>query len=289
MLYCIFINDIQMSPKHQNIITNIILMQMNIKQMNVTILGCGSSVGVPVIGCNCDICSLTEPKNKRSRSSILIETPLGEKILVDFGADMREQFLHHKISKISAAILTHDHADHVNGIDDLKIFSFINKTPIVIYSDKIALNSIALRFPYMFESQDAEDHWGRRRVEGIEVQYDSTTTICNTKIAFFRQHHGFIDSLGIRIGNFAYSNDVVEFPKESEKYLENLDIWVIDCLHYTRTKAHFGLEDVLKCNEKFKPKKIYLTNMSHSIDYNKIKTEIPENIEPAYDGLSFLI
>jgi phosphoribosyl 1,2-cyclic phosphate phosphodiesterase len=263
-------------------ITNIISMQMNI-----TILGCGSSVGVPVIACNCAVCSSPEPKNNRSRSSILIETPSNEKILVDFGADMREQFLRHKISKISAAILTHDHADHVNGIDDLKIFSFINKKPITIYTHKITLDSISNRFPYMFESQDAEDHWGKRRVEGKEVCYGQETNICGIDVAFFRQNHGLIDSLGIRIGNFAYSNDVVEFPAESEKYLENLDIWVIDCLHYERTKAHFGLKDVLECNEKFKPKKIYLTNMSHAIDYNKIKTEIPKNIEPAFDGMNF--
>jgi phosphoribosyl 1,2-cyclic phosphate phosphodiesterase len=256
-------------------------------QINITILGCGSSVGVPVIACNCMVCSSCEPKNKRSRSSILIETPSEENILVDFGADMREQFLRNKITKISAAILTHDHADHVNGIDDLKIFSFINKKPMVIYTHKITLDSISHRFPYMFESQDAEDHWGKRRVEGAEVFYGKITNICGIDIAFFRQNHGLIDSLGMRIGNFAYCNDVVEFPEESEKFLENLEILVIDCLHYKRTKAHFGLDDILELNDKFKPQKIYLTNMSHAFDYHKIKSEIPENIEPAWDGMRF--
>ena len=263
---------------------------MTFMQINITILGCGSSVGVPVIGCNCEVCSLIEPKNKRSRSSILIETASTEsteKILVDFGADMREQFLHNKISKISAAILTHDHADHVNGIDDLKIFSFINKAPVTIYSHKITLDSIEKRFSYMFQSQDAEDHWGRRRVRGEEVSYNSVSNICGIDVTFFKQEHGLIDSLGIRIGNFVYANDVVNFPIESEKYLENLDSLVIDCLGYQTTKGHFGLEDVLKLNQRFKPKKIYLTNMSHKFDYNKIKMELPENIEPAYDGLSF--
>ena len=258
-------------------------------QTNVTILGCGSSVGVPVIACKCEVCSCSEPKNRRTRSSLLIKSPSGENLVIDFGADMKMQFLRENITNLSAAILTHDHADHVNGIDDLKIFSFINKHPLDIYSDKKTINSIASRFPYMFDSLDPNDGWGTKRISSKEIFFDSTSRICDIDISFFRQNHGLIDSLGIRINNFVYSNDVIAFPKASEKYLENIDIWLLDCIQYQNTKAHSGLEEVLKWNEIFKPKKIYLTNMSHRIDYNNIKKDLPKNIEPAYDGMNFPI
>ena len=258
-------------------------------QINVTILGCGSSVGVPVIACDCEVCSCIEPKNRRTRSSLLIKSSSGKNLVIDFGADMKTQFLRENIIKLSAAILTHDHADHVNGIDDLKIFSFINKKPLEIYSDKKTIDSIANRFSYMFNSVDPNDHWGVKRVCGKEILLNSTIRICDMDISFFRQNHGLIDSLGIRINNFVYSNDVIAFPKESEKFLENIDIWLLDCLQYQNTKAHSGLEEVLKWNEIFKPKKIYLTNMSHRIDYNNIKKDLPKNIEPAYDGMNFSI
>ena len=253
--------------------------------MQINILGCGSSVGVPVIGCKCPVCTSQNSKNIRLRSAILISTENKDNILIDFGADMKQQFIKYDICNLSAAILTHDHADHVNGIDDLKIFSFINKSPLPVYSDSITINSISQRFKYMFQSEEADDHWGKNRILPVVVTPEVETRICGLDFMFFQQHHGLIDSLGIRVGNFVYSNDVVAFPKSSEKFLRDIDIWVIDCLHYQTTKAHFGLEDVLKYNEIFQPKQIYLTNMSHSIEYNKIQSDLPKNIMPAYDGM----
>lgn len=252
--------------------------------MQVTVLGCGSSVGVPVIGCNCEVCLSDDIKNKRSRSAIIIEDKQ-KRILVDFGADIREQLIREKIKQLDSVILTHDHADHVNGIDDLKIFAFYNKKPLPIYSDSRSLEYITARFFYMFNSPDKHDHWGMQRLTPHEINYDQKYEISGMNLQFFRQHHGRIDSLGIRIGDFVYSSDVVDFPETSEQYLYDADIWMVDCIEYQNTLAHAGLESILKWNEKFRPQKMILTNMSHKFDYNVIKSELPTNITPAYDGM----
>ncbi|MCC2646735.1 MAG: hypothetical protein K0R02_800 [Rickettsiaceae bacterium] len=256
--------------------------------MLVKILGCGPSVGIPIIGCNCKICKSESPFNKRTRSAILIEDT-DTNILVDFGADIRMQLIREKVEKLDAAILTHDHADHVNGIDDLKVFSFWTKQPLDFYSDKHTLNAMINRFPYMFKSPDANDKWGDQRLKPIEIDFFSKIYIKNVAIQFFKQHHGRIDSLGFRIKNFVYSNDVIDFPKESEQYLENIDIWVLDCITETTSPAHSGLQDVLRWVDKYKPKQVYLTNMDHTIDYEELRRNLPEGILPAYDGLKFNI
>ena len=254
--------------------------------MLIKILGCGPSVGVPVIGCRCNICVERKPMNCRTRSAILVEHN-DTKILIDFGVDIKNQLLRENISNLSAVILTHDHADHVNGIDDLKVFSFINKKPLKLYSDHSTISAIEQRFSYMFKSPDKNDFWGNQRLETVNIDFDTTIEIEDLKIQFFRQHHGRIDSLGIRIGNFVYSNDLVSFPKSSYQYLYNIDTWIIDCLESNTTLAHAGLSDIKLWVEQFKPKKVFLTDMDHSMDYYELINNLPSNISPAYDGLHF--
>ncbi len=256
--------------------------------MLVKILGCGPSVGVPIIGCDCNVCTSTSPYNKRGRSSILIENK-DKNILVDFGADIRSQLLREKVKNIQAAILTHDHADHVNGIEDLKIFAFYNKHPLNIYSDKVTLESIQSRFYYMFKSPDPNEHWGSQRLRPQEIDFFSKVNIEGVDIQFFKQHHGRIDSLGFRINNFVYSNDLITFPQESEIYLQNIDVWVLDCIEEGSTAAHSGLVDIIKWVEKFKPKQVYLTNMNHTLDYDEFRKKLPAGVLPAYDGLTINI
>lgn len=269
----------------KKIVNNLGKKHMTIK---IKILGCGSSVGVPVIACECKVCKEKLEKNIRTRSSIIISWQ-EKNILVDFGADIKHQLIRENIKNIDAVILTHDHADHVNGIDDLKIFPFRNKKPLELYADPISLKSIQEKFFYMFNSPDKEDYWGNKRLNPNIVNYEETHNIEDVEITFFKQHHDLVDSFGLRIGNFVYSTDIISFPSESEKFLHNIDLWLIDCLEYKATKAHCGLEDILIWQEKFKPKMIYLTNMGHKIDYYKIQKELPNNIMPAYDGLTLEI
>jgi phosphoribosyl 1,2-cyclic phosphate phosphodiesterase len=233
---------------------------------------------VPVIGCNCEVCKSSSSYNKRTRSTIFIDD--GEaKILVDFGFEIREQLLKAQVVNLDAAILTHDHADHVSGIDNLRVFPFTNKQPLNIYTDLKTAEIIKNRYDYLFDSgkclvAEPVDFYSKIKIKDLEIQ-------------FFRQHHSLIDSLGIRIGNFVYSSDVGSFPDESKKYLENIEVWILDCQGYKSSQFHAGLDKVLQWNDEFKPKQILLTNMRHEIDYHKIVDNLPKNIVPLYDGYEF--
>lgn len=242
----------------------------------VVILGCGASLGVPVLTCKCKVCTSQSPYNKRSRPSILI-TNNHKNILVDFGMDVRMQLMRENITILDAAILTHDHADHVGGIDELRVFSYYTGVPVPLYSDAHTIDIISARYEYMLHEKRVEMH--------KLPDFETIQNIAGIDIQFFRQDHYSMDSLGLRIGDFVYSNDVIEYPEESEKFMMNAKTWVIDCMDYTSTKAHSGLEQVLLWNEQYRPESVWLTNMSHTIDYFEILEHVPSNIKPAHDGM----
>jgi phosphoribosyl 1,2-cyclic phosphate phosphodiesterase len=243
--------------------------------LEITILGCGASLGVPVLSCKCTICKSNEPLNKRSRPSILI-TQDDTNILVDFGLDIRMQLMRENIHKLDAAILTHDHADHVGGIDDLRVFGYDTDTALSIYSDPSTIDIISNRYQYMIKEKRIKMH----KLPDFEVMCN----IAGVDIQFFEQDHYSMNSLGIRIKDFVYSNDVIKYPEKSEKFMSNAKTWVIDCMDYTSTLAHSGLDQVLLWNEKYRPEFVWLTNMSHTIDYFEIQKQLPDNIKPLYDG-----
>lgn len=248
--------------------------------LQATILGCGSSVGVPVIGCECDVCSSDSQYNKRTRSAIYISDERSQ-ILIDFGYDIRFQLLREKVKKLDAAILTHDHSDHINGIDDLRVFCFLQNKPLDVYFSA-ENQKIVDKYSHLFTPTNAP-------LSAKVVNFFDRITIKDTKLQFFKQYHGSINSLGIRIKDFVYSSDISEFPKESEKYLHNIKTWVIDCMDYTSNKNHSGLDKVLKWNEIYQPQQMLLTNMRHTIDYHKVQKILPNNISPLYDGYKFTI
>jgi len=244
--------------------------------LEINILGCGSSCGVPVIGCSCSVCKSDSAYNKRLRSSILINQNK-TKILVDFGFNVKEQLLAADVYHLDAAILTHDHADHVSGIDELRIFYYIHGKPLDIYVSESIAPQILARYNYLFND-------GRLKMHAVgELEQ---IVINDVKLQLFPQIHGPVRSLGVRVDNFVYSCDTSGILPESESYLENMDVWVVDCMDYKSTFAHAGLESVLKWDEKYKPKKIYLTNMNHNINYHEILKELPRHVVPCYDGLA---
>lgn len=253
--------------------------------LEVTILGCGSSLGVPVIGCNCQVCKSDSHYNKRTRSAIFIRSNQ-TKILVDFGFDIKHQLIREKIGDIDAAILTHEHADHVSGIDELRAVVFYQARPLPIYTDKATMESLERRYNYLF-SNNNQRHIPQRLVPK-PVDFFSKITVGDIEIQFFKQDHGPIDSLGIKIGDFIYSSDVIDFPAESQEFLYNAGIWVIDCLSYNSDDCHAGLNKILEWQKKYQPKQIFLTNMSHLIDYHKIIEMLPAGITPLYDGFKFM-
>jgi phosphoribosyl 1,2-cyclic phosphate phosphodiesterase len=206
-------------------------------------------------------------------------------ILVDFGPDIKSQLIDNNIDNVDYIICTHAHNDHISGIDELRVFGFNKGFPVPIYSDSQTLKELKIRNSYLFNMQDGVGPF----FELCTIDKFGKIELGDFKIEFFNQIHGFNSSLGIRVGGFVYSNDVTDFPIESTSYLKNVKHWVLDCIDYKKTHAHAGLEEVLKWSEKFLPEKVYLTNLSHHLDYNKFKEDLPENIVPCYDGLKIII
>jgi len=247
--------------------------------LQITVLGCGSSLGVPVIGCDCNICHSSSSYNKRTRSTIYIDN--GEsKVLIDFGFDIKDQLIRENIKILDGAILSHDHSDHTCGIDNLRMFPFIQKKPLEIFTDKITAEALENRYSYLFAPT---------KLVTRPVDFFAKFKIKTLNVQFFRQNHGAIDSIGVRIDDFVYSSDVSAFPQESRIFLKNIKVWILDCMSYTSNAMHSGLDKVLEWNEEYQPEQILLTNMNHYIDYHEISTKLPSNIKPLYDGYKFVV
>lgn len=258
--------------------------------LQVTVLGCGSSLGVPVIGCDCTVCVSHSNYNKRSRSAIVISD--GEsKILVDFGFDIKGQLIREGVVELDGAFLTHYHADHSSGIDNLKVFTYIKKQSFEIFADEYTANQVKLHHGYLFKDIRMPDgkFLGMSHLKMHAVDPYAIFKIKTLELQLFLQRHGDIYSSGIRIGNFVYSNDVVDFPPRSQEYLYDIDTWVLDCCDYKSNYSHAGMDKVLEWAKKYKPKRIFLTNLSHRIEYEEVIKRLPDNIKPLYDGYKFVI
>lgn len=251
--------------------------------MKITVLGCGGSFGVPQLACNCYVCQSTDAKNKRTRTSILIESH-NTTILVDISPDFRQQALKHNIKKIDAVIVTHPHADHFTGIDDLRPYCQQKNSLMPIYMASATWDLIGRNYAYLFQEHDSKSIYRHIMEARIVKNYDKII-IQDLQIQLFNQHHGAIDSLGLRIGDFAYSTDFNIMPAESELYLYNLKYWIVDCLKYSWAPSHSCYEQSIALIEKFNPETAILTHLAHEVDYNACKRILPANIQPAFDGM----
>jgi len=253
--------------------------------MKVTILGCGASSGVPIMGCECDVCRSSNPKNNRTRVSILVESQ-NTRILVDTPPDLRTQALRHNLKTVDAIIYTHAHADHIAGIDDTRSFNYYNNAPLDIYSDARTLEELRVRFPYVFlPPKPLKTMWYRPCLSPIAIEPPHTFKIDGIEIIPFWQIHGQDRTLGLRFGNIAYTTDTNVLSQESLQMLKGIDVWIVDCLRYAPAPTHAHLEMALGWINQVKPKQAYLTHMSHEFDYDTLLKELPENVSPAYDGL----
>ncbi len=252
--------------------------------MKITILGCGSSGGVPLIGCDCPVCKSKNKKNKRSRVSILVEHK-GTTLLIDTSPDLRQQALQNNIRKIDAVLYTHAHADHVMGIDELRSYNYAANRPLDIYADHKTMKEIRQRFDYVFLPHIVEYGWFRPCLVANEINVPQKFTIGNIEVQSFVQGHGKVMSVGYRFGKFAYSTDVNEMPEGSLSILKGVETWVVDCLSYKKAPTHAHLDLSLKWIDIVKPKKAILTHMNHEVDYNKLLKKLPRGVVPAYDGM----
>jgi phosphoribosyl 1,2-cyclic phosphate phosphodiesterase len=254
------------------------------ESLTVTILGCGASAGVPLIGCDCAVCTSDNPKNRRTRVSILVETQ-GKILLIDTSPDLREQFLREGLRTVNAILYTHAHADHVHGIDDIRPLNYHRGAPIPAYTDEPTLAELRERFAYAFRPPSPEFGWYRPCLKPYLITPGEIFEVEGVRVLPILQHHGKVNSLGFRIGNFAYCTDVKDFPPESEALLEGLEVLIIDCLREEIAPTHAHRLQALEWVERFRPKRAILTHMSHDFEYDTLRAQLPDGVEPAHDGM----
>lgn len=250
--------------------------------MKVTILGCGGSGGVPLIGDYWGECNPKNPKNRRLRVSILVEEG-DTTILVDTSPDLRQQALNVGLKRCHGVLFTHAHADHLNGIDDLRPMNRLMNGLIDVYGTPQTIREIRDRFGYVFEP--IRPGFGFYKPVLVAHEVTGPFLVRGVHVVPFEQDHGFTMTTGFRIGNIAYSTDVVELPEASFAALENLDLWIVDCLRFQPHETHAHFDKALSWIARVKPKRAVLTHMNHTADYDALAARCPPGVEPGYDGL----
>lgn len=248
--------------------------------MKIIFLGTGTSTGVPEIGCHCEVCSSDDPRDRRLRSSILVETD-GKRILLDCGPDFRWQMLKQGIEHLDAVLLSHEHYDHVGGLDDLR--PFVHKNDLKIYAEKNVVQAIQTRLPYAFREHPYPGV-PQLNLQSIGLEAFEAAGI---PVQPVRVMHGLLPIQGFRIGKMAYLTDLKTLPESSYEYLFDLDILILDALRPdSRHFSHEGLDEALQQIERIKPKSAYLIHMSHRIGlHHLVEKSLPRNVFLAYDGL----
>jgi phosphoribosyl 1,2-cyclic phosphate phosphodiesterase len=256
-----------------------------------TILGCGSSMGVPRPALGWGACDPANPKNRRRRTSLLVERrgPNGiTRVLVDTSPDLREQLLDANVDWLDGVLITHEHADHIHGIDDLRALFVRKRRRIDMYLTEAVSKLLRVRFDYCFEKPPGSDYPPMandcRLTPGNPVTIEGEGGPV-TALPILQQH-GDIASLGFRFGSFAYSCDLSGMPAESVAALAGLEVWVVDALRYAPHPSHLSVADALGWIDRLKPSRTILTNLHADLDYETLRTELPADVEPAYDGIS---
>jgi phosphoribosyl 1,2-cyclic phosphate phosphodiesterase len=250
--------------------------------MRVTILGSGGAGGVPMISSGWGKCDPAEPRNRRTRPSILVEDG-ATRILVDTSPDLREQLLRSDVNSLDAVVYTHFHADHVNGIDDLREINRAMQRPIPCFADALTLGSLHQSFGYVFlgvpEGAPIFRPWLQAR------RVDGPFHVGATTVTPFEQDHGWASSLGLRFGDIAYSTDVVRLDDAALAALEGVKVWIVGCLTDQPHTTHAHVDLVLDWVRQVRPEQTILTHMGPSLDYATLRTSLPKGVEPGYDGM----
>ena len=262
--------------------------------LTFTILGCGSSGGVPRPALGWGDCDPANPKNRRRRTSLLAERRSANgitRVLIDTPPDSREQLLDAQVDRLDGVLYTHEHADHTHGVDDLRAYFIKQRQLVDVYLDELTGAMMQSRFAYCFKSPPGSDYPPILREHRLTAAQPVIVTGPGGAIEALPilQQHGDIPSLGFRFGTFAYSCDLSGLPPESVAALAGLDVWVVDALRYRQHPSHFSLSDALGWIERLKPKRAILTNLHSDLDYDVLRTQLPPHVEPAYDGMKIEI
>ena len=258
--------------------------------MKITLLGTGTSVGIPSLGqLGWGKCNPQNPKNKRQRCAVLIQSN-NTNILIDAGPDIKNQLIDHNLPSLDGIIITHEHADHISGLDELRPFYFPKQEKINIYTIERTANFLSTRFDYLFNKNEKSQSYFKPPMNLNIINYYDEINFNDINIKTIKQHHGVIDTIGLIINDkFAYCTDVVDFPDNSFNKLKNLDILVITGLRSAPHIAHAHFDLTFSWISKLKPKKAYLTHLSPDSDHDSVLSICPDNVEPAYDNLYFNI
>ena len=258
--------------------------------LRITILGCGSSPGVPRVGNDWGACDPDNPKNRRRRASILVEKigPEGRTaVLIDTSPDLREQLLSAEVKRLDGVIYTHDHADHTHGIDDLRMLCYMQRRRIDVWADPRTLGLLRRRFDYCFESPPGSSY--PPIVTGHAIENFAPVTIGgpggDLTFQSFPQIHGDIHTLGLRVEGVAYSCDLNDLPDEALPHLRGLDLWILNTLRYTPHPSHLTMTKALDWIERMAPQRAVLTHLHVDIDYDELAAKLPPSVVPAFDGM----
>jgi len=262
------------------------------ERITATILGCGSSGGVPRVGNNWGVCDPKNPKNRRRRCSLLItgtrtDSDGKTQILIDTGCDLREQLLDANVDHLDAVLYTHAHADHTHGIDDLRVLALNARKRVDVYMSEDAGERIRSAFGYCFTAPPNSGYPPILNAHNVEAGDDLVIDGegGSIPVSAFAQEHGDIISLGFRVGGFAYSCDLSGIPDNALNFIQNLDVWILDALRPTPHPSHLSLPEALDWVERVQPRAAVLTNLHVDMDYDSVMASTPDYIQPAFDGM----
>lgn len=253
--------------------------------MKVTVLGCGPSQGVPVVGNRWGDCDPSNPKNRRTRPSIVVEDN-GIRLLVDMAPDVRDQLLSNEIDRVDAVLFTHLHYDHVAGIGELRTLSHLVQRRLDVFGIAEVLDGLVERSAYLFRAEASDDvQLYKPSADPVPIAYGTPFDVLGIEVLPFMQDHGICESTGFRFGKFAYSTDVAVLDEDAFAALEGIEVWIVDCLRPEPHPTHAHLERTLEWIERVRPKRAVFTHMNFQTDYESILAMCPAGVEPGYDGM----
>ena len=248
------------------------------------LLGTGTSVGVPALGCSCAVCQSENPKNKRTRAGAILGLPEGN-LLIDTGPDLRLQLLREKLGIVHAVVYTHEHSDHIVGMDDLRLFQFYLGHAVPAYCNEVVKLRLHKAFDYAFTEKEQTHVGAVPAIDLRPIDFGGMKILGSKVIPIELEHGPQFQTLGFRIGNVAYCTDVSGIPPHSMDRLKGLDTLILGALRPDPHPTHFSIDEAIAVAQELQAKKTYFTHMSCRVEYEAVKAYLPDNIEPGYDGL----